>query len=36
MTMVDGKILYENGEYNTIDIEKLKYQFRKITENYFK
>jgi 5-methylthioadenosine/S-adenosylhomocysteine deaminase len=36
MTMVDGKILYENGEYKTIDIEKLKYQFRHITENYFK
>ena len=36
MTMVDGKILYENGEYKTIDIEKTKYQFRQITENYFK
>ena len=36
MTMVDGQILYENGEYKTIDIEKLKYQFRHITENYFK
>ena len=36
MTMVDGKILYENGEYKTIDIEKLKYRFRQITENYFK
>jgi 5-methylthioadenosine/S-adenosylhomocysteine deaminase len=36
MTMVDGKILYENGEYRTIDIEKMKYRFRKITENYFK
>ena len=36
MTMVDGKILYENGEYKTIDIEKTKYQFHRITENYFK
>ena len=36
MTMVDGNILYENGEYKTIDIEKTKYQFRQITENYFK
>lgn len=30
MTMVDGKILYENGEYTTIDIEKLKYDMRDI------
>ena len=22
MTMSDGKILYENGEYKTIDVEK--------------
>ena len=36
MTMVDGKILYENGEYQTIDIEKTKHQFRQITKNYFK
>ena len=35
MTMVDGKILYEKGEYTTLDIEKLKFQFRKVTENYF-
>jgi 5-methylthioadenosine/S-adenosylhomocysteine deaminase len=35
MTMVDGKILYENGEYTTIDIEKLKYRFRQITGSYF-
>jgi len=27
MTMVDGRILFENGEYNTIDIERLKYDF---------
>jgi len=36
MTMVDGNILYENGEYTTLDIEKVKYQFRKITTDYFK
>ena len=30
MTMVDGKILYENGEFTTIDIEKLKYDMRDI------
>lgn len=35
MTMVDGKILYENGEYTTLDIERIKFQFRQITENYF-
>ena len=22
MTIVDGKVLYENGQYSTIDIEK--------------
>lgn len=26
MTMVDGKVLYENGEYKTIDIEKTIFQ----------
>lgn len=25
MTMIDGKVLYENGEYTTIDIEKVIY-----------
>ena len=35
MTMVDGKILYENGEYTTLDIERIKFQFRQITDNYF-
>jgi len=24
MTMVDGKVLYRNGEFKTIDIEKIK------------
>lgn len=28
MTMVDGRILYENGEYNTIDIEKVCYDYK--------
>ena len=28
MTMIDGKILYENGEYLTIDEEKVYYDFR--------
>lgn len=35
MTMVDGNILYENGEYKTLDIEKIKYNFTNITKNYF-
>ena len=35
MTMVDGNILYENGEYTTLDIEKIKFQFRQVTDNYF-
>ena len=30
MTMADGKILYENGEFTTIDIEKLKFDMRDI------
>jgi 5-methylthioadenosine/S-adenosylhomocysteine deaminase len=30
MTMVQGRILYENGEYKTIDIEKIRYEI----ENY--
>ncbi|MDO5331379.1 MAG: amidohydrolase [Bacillota bacterium] len=29
MTMVDGKILYENGEFTTIDKEKVLYEFNK-------
>ena len=32
MTMCQGRILYENGEYNTIDIEKIKYEAKKIAE----
>ena len=28
MTMVDGKILYENGEFLTLDEEKIKAQMR--------
>ena len=32
MTMVDGKILYENGEYHTMDKEKIMYEFEKSVE----
>jgi 5-methylthioadenosine/S-adenosylhomocysteine deaminase len=35
-TMADGKILYENGELKTIDEEKLKYDFSKMTEEFYK
>ena len=34
MTMCDGKILYENGEFKTIDIEKVKYKINKFSEKY--
>jgi len=30
MTMADGEVLYENGEFTTIDIEKLKFDMRDI------
>ncbi len=35
LTMVDGNILYENGEYTTIDMEKLKAEMRDVCEHYF-
>lgn len=35
MTMVDGEILYHNGEFKTIDIERLTYEFDDICEHYF-
>lgn len=35
MTMVDGKILYQNGEYTTIDIERLRYQAKDVIKHYF-
>ena len=35
MTMVDGKILYENGEYKTIDIERTKAEMRDVCDHYF-
>lgn len=36
LTMADGKILYENGEYKTIDIEKTMYEAEKAAENIIK
>lgn len=35
LTMVDGKILYENGEFLTLDIEKVKAEMRYTCEHYF-
>lgn len=34
-TMCDGKILYEDGEYKTIDIEKLRFEMKDVCEKYF-
>ena len=36
MTMADGKILYENGEFLTVDIEKVKFDMRNVCGNYFR
>lgn len=36
MTMVNGEILYQNGEYKTIDIEKVKYQVNRIKDEKLK
>ena len=36
MTMVDGRILYENGEYTTVDIEKIIHDMREECGSYFK
>ena len=35
LTMADGKILYENGEYTTIDIEKVKNKVQEISEKLY-
>ncbi|MBQ2719543.1 MAG: amidohydrolase [Clostridia bacterium] len=35
LTMVDGRILYENGEFTTLDVEKLKHEFSKMRAGYF-
>lgn len=33
--MVDGRILYENGEYKTLDIEKVKYDMKRLKQDLF-
>ena len=35
MTMVDGRILYENGEYLTLDRERVLYDARKAVERLY-
>jgi len=36
LTMVNGEILYENGEFTRVDIEKVKHSMRNVCENYFR
>ncbi len=35
LTMADGQILYEDGEYKTMDVEKLRADFRSVHQHYF-
>ncbi len=35
LTMCDGKILYENGEYKTLDVEKLRTRAKHTIAHYF-
>ncbi len=35
MTVCDGRILYENGAYTTVDIEALKYDMKDVCAHYF-
>ena len=35
LTMVDGRILYENGEFYALDVEKLKAEFAEMRAHYF-
>ncbi len=35
LTMVDGDILYRNGEYTTIDKERLAHEFKSVVDHYF-
>ena len=36
MTMVDGKVIYENGEYKTIDIDKVIFEAQNCTDEILK
>ena len=35
MTVCDGRVLYENGEYKTIDAEKLRFDFKKAASDFY-
>lgn len=35
LTVCDGRILYENGEYTSIDTERLKFEFSETVGHYF-
>ncbi len=35
LSMADGRILYENGVFTTLDVEKLKYEFLDMRAHYF-
>ena len=35
MTLCDGRVLYEDGEYKTIDVEKLRHEAKYTIEHYF-
>ena len=35
MTMVDGRILYRNGAYTSIDEERLRYEAQEVLSHYF-
>ena len=35
LTMIDGDILYRDGEYTTIDMERLKFEFSDVVAHYF-
>lgn len=35
MTVCDGRILYENGSYNTIDEEHLRFEAKRVISHYF-
>ncbi len=36
MTMVDGKILYENGQYSTMDVDKAKFEMAEAIKRIYK
>lgn len=36
MTVCDGRVLYENGEFKTVDIEKLRFEMKSAAEDFYK